>query len=108
MCGMRSVVSMMLALVLVAGATIHGARAAGMAMPMPILMTLTADAVQSCDLCGGDGAEAAAQCALACAGLAGVVDDAMPVHADPDIRLTAIVPAASAGRFAGPDPDPPR
>lgn len=104
--GFRSIVSIALALTLVAGAAVHGARAAGMAMPMA--MTWSAEAAEPCDLCGGSAAEAAGQCALVCAGLTGVVSEppAVPDHLGES--PTAVASAANPGRFAGPEPDPPR
>ncbi|HEX2257449.1 MAG TPA: hypothetical protein VHG92_12245 [Afifellaceae bacterium] len=103
--GFRCIVSVALALALVVSAGLHGARAAAMAVPMG--MDRSAEA-EPCHLCGGAGAEAAMQCALVCAGLTGVLcaSGTLAVHlAD---SPTAGVPAASAGRLAGPEPEPPR
>lgn len=106
MCGFRAIVSFVLALALLVGATVHGARAAAMAMPMAL--ESSSAAADPCDLCGAPGAEAAAQCAFVCAGLTGVVGDAELLRDDPGDAPSAGALEASAGRFAGPEPDPPR
>lgn len=105
--GLRSLVSVVLALVMVAGATVHGARAAGMAMPMAMVASAAAEA--PCDLCDdGAAAEAAAHCALVCAGFAGLVGDPGLLRAGFGDRPLAGPPSARVSHFAGPEPDPPR
>jgi hypothetical protein len=105
--GLRSLVSLVLALALVASATIHGARAAGMAMPMAMVADAAAEA--PCDLCGGGAAaEAAAHCALVCAGFAGVIGDPGLLRSDFSDRPTAGAPPTKVSHYAGPEPDPPR
>jgi len=103
---LHGILSLVLALAVVAGATTHGTRAAGMGLPMA--MAWSAEAAEPCDLCGGMAGDAAAQCALACAGLTGIVGEAALLHDGPGDGPRPGTPVSSAGRFAGPEPDPPR
>lgn len=105
--GPHSILSLVLALALAAGAAVHGARAAAMAMPMAMAWSAAAE---PCEMCGGGGAgaEAAGQCALVCAGLTGVLADGLPVRRGVGDRPAPGAPTVTAGRFAGPEPDPPR
>lgn len=103
---LHAILSLVLALAVVAGAAVHDARAAGMAAP--IAMEWSAGAAEPCDLCGRMGDDAAVQCALACAALAGVMVQTALLHDRPADRPRPGTPASSAGRFAGPEPDPPR
>jgi hypothetical protein len=104
---LRALASVLLALALLAGAAAQGARAAGMAMPMALGWSV--DSAEPCGLCDGrDAAQMAAHCALTCAGAIAMVSDLAALDEPASEQTAAGAPVPIAGRFAVPEPDPPR
>lgn len=102
---LRAIASLLLALALLAGAAVHGARAAA----MPMALGWNAESPESCGLCAGQKeAEAAANCALTCAALTATLGDSAALRDRVPSQPVAGAPAPIVGRSTDPEPDPPR
>ncbi len=106
MARLRLLSSLLLAFIIAASATAQVARAAGMAMPLP--MAVMVDAAEASDPCVGEHDGPTAHCPLACASMTAMLSDPAEVREQMPDRPVAAASLAIASRFADPEPGPPR